>query len=693
MKPYYSNLTLCLAVSLAISGCNSNNEDTISKENSGSGIETPVLDMYTSGKLAPIRKVIIPTLAYDDTSVVLTWHKPDNYTNISDYRVYANGTAIGLASENNTANNPAKPYIDKFYAADTDSFQHKVTFQNFKVTGLTPATKYQFSVAAVYADGSESMPSPVTEIVTPTYKKTVNVTEYGAVGDGTTLNTIAIQQAIDECSQQSTSAYGCHLVVPATSDGAVYLTGALFLKSNMTFEIEAGATLKGSDDPEQYPLNKGYQLYSYETHTTDSRRPPSLLNAIDEEHMNTANGAKHGYNGERDVFENIRVVGAGTLDGNGWQRDTASPSIIDEAGNALPYFTPGSRSKVYTLGILAKNQMLAGYKEYEPTATVDSIDPNSTLNRDMYSDRRSSLATFRGVTNMYFGELTLTNPAYHGVMFLEGKNLVFAYTTTQTFDINNGDGVEFGNSETFQVFANFIDSGDDCINFAAGQGTEYENGNPTEDGWVFNNYTREGHGVLVAGSHTGAGIKDILAEDNVAFLTDNGLRLKSTTATGGGGWDITFRDSAMRNIGMNMTDTIDGKKVDNRGGKGNPFVITLSYKAGDNVFTDAEKAAYFHNIKVQNVTLDNVDPDANGKEVINIEGYNGSDNNSVYPATFHTDVAFENVALRNVKVTKISQLRDSSFTNVSIENWGSASTLWNITDSKDVEFVNVTPMP
>lgn len=36
----------------------------------------------------------------------------------------------------------------------------------------------------------------------------------------------------------------------------------------------------------------------------------------------------------------------------------------------------------------------------------------------------------------------------------------------------------------------------------------------------------------MAGSHTGAWIQDILAEDNVMFMTDNGLRLKSTPATG-----------------------------------------------------------------------------------------------------------------------------------------------------------------
>lgn len=53
----------------------------------------------------------------------------------------------------------------------------------------------------------------------------------------------------------------------------------------------------------------------------------------------------------------------------------------------------------------------------------------------------------------------------------------------------------------------------------------------------------------MAGSHTGAWIQDILAEDNVMFMTDNGLRLKSTPATGGGARRIVFRDTAMREVG------------------------------------------------------------------------------------------------------------------------------------------------
>lgn len=107
------------------------------------------------------------------------------------------------------------------------------------------------------------------------------MTSLGAKGDGKTVNTNIIQKAIDQCASGSTSAYGCRVLIPAgTSSGNVFVSGSLFLQSQMTLEIAAGATLKGSTNSDDYPLSKGYQIYSYFNNPTDDRRPPSLLNAL-----------------------------------------------------------------------------------------------------------------------------------------------------------------------------------------------------------------------------------------------------------------------------------------------------------------------------------------------------------------------------------------------------------------------------
>src|SRR4029079_4543415 len=127
--------------------------------------------------------------------------------------------------------------------------------------------------------------------------------------------------------------------------------------------------------------------------------------------------------------------------------------------------------------------------------------------------------------------------AYHGIMNLETANVTVNGLIHKTYDAKNGDGIEFGNSDGLLVFNNFMDTGDDDINFAAGLGQEsvLTQQPPSQNAWIFNNYFREGHGAVVMGSHTGAWIQNILAEDNVMNHTDVGLRAKSTVQTGGGG--------------------------------------------------------------------------------------------------------------------------------------------------------------
>ena len=73
----------------------------------------------------------------------------------------------------------------------------------------------------------------------------VNVLDFGAVGDGRTPCTSGIQAAINACA----AAGGGKVFVPPGK----YLTGPIFLKSNLEFEILGGATLVGSTDFTAYP--------------------------------------------------------------------------------------------------------------------------------------------------------------------------------------------------------------------------------------------------------------------------------------------------------------------------------------------------------------------------------------------------------------------------------------------------------
>lgn len=76
----------------------------------------------------------------------------------------------------------------------------------------------------------------------------VNVTKYGAIGDGKTLDTKAIQKAIDVASKLGN---GTKVLVPT---GHQYLISTLVLKSGIEFNLEGNAQLLVSDKKEDYSV-------------------------------------------------------------------------------------------------------------------------------------------------------------------------------------------------------------------------------------------------------------------------------------------------------------------------------------------------------------------------------------------------------------------------------------------------------
>ncbi len=73
--------------------------------------------------------------------------------------------------------------------------------------------------------------------------------DFGAIGDGSTINTIAIQNAINECNRT-----GGVLVFPSGK----YLTGTIYFKSNVSLYLENGAVILGSTDLSDSLALKGH---------------------------------------------------------------------------------------------------------------------------------------------------------------------------------------------------------------------------------------------------------------------------------------------------------------------------------------------------------------------------------------------------------------------------------------------------
>jgi polygalacturonase len=74
----------------------------------------------------------------------------------------------------------------------------------------------------------------------------ISIAKFGAVGDGRTVNTKAIQKAIDWCAVEGG---GGTLLVPA----GTFLTGSVFFKQGVDLHLEEGAVLKGTVDCNDYP--------------------------------------------------------------------------------------------------------------------------------------------------------------------------------------------------------------------------------------------------------------------------------------------------------------------------------------------------------------------------------------------------------------------------------------------------------
>ncbi len=131
---------------------------------------------------------------------------------------------------------PENVYINGDPAARTAADETYYTAEN-----LEPDTEYMVKVTAVTADDENTVIN--TPIRTDKKGNVHNVLDepYNAKGDGETLDTDAIQSAIDSCEENDI------VLIP---EGYTFLTGALDLKSNMTLEVNG--TLLSSKNAEDF---------------------------------------------------------------------------------------------------------------------------------------------------------------------------------------------------------------------------------------------------------------------------------------------------------------------------------------------------------------------------------------------------------------------------------------------------------
>ena len=329
----------------------------------------------------------------------------------------------------------------------------------------------------------------------------VDMLKSGAKADGKTLNTMLINHTVDRLSQ----AGGGTLFFPA----GTYLTGAIRLKSNITLELEAGATLLFSDNFDDYlPFmevrHEGVMMKSFSP----------LISAMD--------------------AENITIKGEGTLDGQGKAWWTEFFRIyVDLEKNGMRELNK------YQPLWERENDVEALYAE-------TNEDWHGTLKRRFFRPpfiqpvrcRRVRIEGVKIINSPFW----TVNPEFCG-------NVVVTGVTIHNVPSPNTDGINPESCRNVHISDCHISVGDDCITLKSGRDAQARRlGVPCENITITNCTMLSGHGGVVIGSEMSGSVRKVTISNCVFDGTDRGIRIKSTRGRGGVVEDIRVSNIIMSNI-------------------------------------------------------------------------------------------------------------------------------------------------
>ncbi|MEZ4772723.1 MAG: glycoside hydrolase family 28 protein [Bacteroidia bacterium] len=314
-------------------------------------------------------------------------------------------------------------------------------------------------------------------------EKVFQVSDYGAVGDGKTLNTDAIQQTIDAAA----AAGGGKVVFPAGD----YLTGAVFIKSNVEFHIGEGVTLIAIPDDLYYPERRTRVA------GIEMDWPAALINVYEE--------------------KNVRITGKGTIFGSGkywWDKFWGDPPR--SGGMWVDY----------------QNRNIRWAVDYDCKRVRPVV---------IYKSENVLLKDFT-VKQAGFWTISLTYSEKVHVDGLIIRNNIDGYGPSS-------DGINTDSSKDILVENCDIDCNDDNLCIKAGRDADGLRVNKPAENIVYRNcITRAGHGLFTIGSETSGGMRNIEVYGLEAIGTNTGIRFKSAKVRGGLIENVWFHDIKMTDV-------------------------------------------------------------------------------------------------------------------------------------------------
>jgi len=362
-----------------------------------------------------------------------------------------------------------------------------------------------------------------------------DITRYGAREGGPSAATAAIRGAIRACS----AAGGGRVVVPA----GVFLTGAVHLASNVNLHLEEGATLRFSQDPNDY-------------------LPVVFTRFEGTECMN--------YSPFIYAFEavNIAITGDGTLDG------------AADAEHWWPWKNPGARG--------------AGRPADDRAALVKQGDQDVPVTERVYGRgftlRPVFVQTYRSA-NILFEGVTIRNSPMWELNPVLCRNVTVRNVKISSHGPNN-DGCDPECCRDVLIDGCEFDTGDDCIAIKSGRNRDGRRVNAACENIVVRNCRmKDGHGGVSIGSEVSGGVRNVWIENNRMDSPhlDRALRIKTNSYRGGALENFHFRNNTIGEVARAVID-IDFYYEE---GPGGPFTPSVRHVAVENITAERSRYALY----------------------------------------------------------------------------------------------------
>lgn len=346
----------------------------------------------------------------------------------------------------------------------------------------------------------ENLPFEMPLLKAPEFPaKNYLITDFGAVGDGFTLNTEAFNKAMIECEKNG----GGRIIVPK----GIWLTGPIEFRSNVNLYLERGAHIQFSKNFDHYPL----VLTTYEG--TEQYRCQSPISG-----RNLNNIAITGYgviDGGGDAW---RYVKKSKLTADQWKELISSGGVVDSTGKN---WWPSEQA-------MNGEKILRQLKKEKGTLTKEDYQKV----RDYL---RPVMVNFINCKNILLEGVTFQNSPAWNIHPLMSENIILRNVTVRNpWYSQNGDGIDVESCKNVIIYDCKFDVGDDAICMKSGK-DEFgrKRGIPTENVIIADCIVYHGHGGFTIGSEMSGGVKNIKVTNCNFIGTDIGLRFKSTRGRGG----------------------------------------------------------------------------------------------------------------------------------------------------------------